>query len=78
MDFETLFRTPHGLNLAGFGGVGGVRFSVANSGPELAEALHSACESDTAGVDVVLVAVDPDADLAQHRAIAGAVKTAIS
>ncbi len=78
VDFETLFRTPHGLDLAGFGGVGGVRVSEVSSVSDFAEVLRSACESDTPGVDVVLVAVDPDADLAQHRAIAGAVKDAVS
>ncbi|MCY4493740.1 MAG: thiamine pyrophosphate-binding protein [Acidimicrobiaceae bacterium] len=80
-DFETLFRTPHGLDLAGFDGVGGVRIKRINevtSASDFAEALGSACESDTPGVDVVLVSVDPDADLAQHRAIATAVKDAVS
>ena len=78
VDFETLFRTPHGLNLADLGGVGGVRINDVSSAAELAETLRSACESDTPGVDVVLVSVDPDADLAQHRAIASAVNAAIS
>ena len=78
VDFETLFRTPHGLNLADLGGVGGVRINDVSSASELAETLRSACESDTPGVDVVLVSVDPDADLAQHRAIARAVNAAIS
>ena len=78
VDFETLFRTPHGLNLADLGGVGGVRINEVSSASELAETLRSACESDTPGVDVVLVSVDPDADLAQHRAIASAVNAAIS
>ncbi len=78
VDFETLFRTPHGLNLADLGGVGGVRINEVTSASELAETLRSACESDTPGVDVVLVSVDPDADLAQHRAIASAVNAAIS
>ena len=45
VDFETLFRTPHGLNLAGFDGVGGVRISEVTSASEFAEALRSACES---------------------------------
>lgn len=78
VDFETLFRTPHDLDLAGFDGVGGVRINEVTSASEFAEALRSACESDTPGVDVVLVPVDPDADLAQHRAIATAVKEAVS
>ena len=78
IDFETLFRTPHGLDLASFDGVGGVRINKVSSASDFAEALRSACESDTPGVDVVLVSVDPDADLAQHRAIAGAVKDAVS
>ncbi|MCY3850699.1 MAG: 2-succinyl-5-enolpyruvyl-6-hydroxy-3-cyclohexene-1-carboxylic-acid synthase [Acidimicrobiaceae bacterium] len=78
VDFETLFRTPHGLDLADFSGVGGVRINEVTTGSELAEALRSSCEHDTPGVDVVLVSVDPDADLAQHRAIADAVKVAVS
>ncbi len=78
VDFETLFRTPHGLNLAGFDGVGGVRISEVTSASEFAEALRSACESETPGVDLLLIDVDPDADLAQHQAIANAVKDAVS
>ena len=78
VDFETLFRTPHGLNLAGFDGVGGVRISEVSSASELAETLRSACESETPGVDLLLIEVDPDTDLAQHRAITSAVKDAIS
>jgi len=78
VDFETLFRTPHGLDLADFNGVGGVRIKEVTTETELAEALRSSCEHDTPGVDLVLVSVDPDADLAQHRAIADAVKVAVS
>ena len=78
VDFETLFRTPHGLNLAGFDGVGGVRISEVTSAVEFAEALRSACESETPGVDLLLIEVDPDIDLAQHQAITSAVKDAIS
>ena len=78
VDFETLFRTPHGLDLAGFDGVGGVRVRKMTSASQFAEALRRACESQSPGVDLLLIEVDPDADLAQHRAIAGAVKAAIS
>ena len=78
VDFVTLFRTPHGLNLAGFDGVGGVRISEVTSAVEFAEALRSACESETPGVDLLLIEVDPDIDLAQHQAITSAVKDAIS
>ena len=78
VDFETLFRTPHGLNLAGFDGVGGVRISEVTSASEFAEALRSACESETPGVDLLLIEVDPDIDLAQHQAITSAVKDAVS
>ncbi len=78
VDFETLFRTPHGLNLAGFDGVGGVRISEVTSASVFAEALRSACESETPGVDLLLIEVDPDIDLAQHQAITSAVKDAVS
>ena len=78
VDFERLFRTPHGLKLAGFDGVGGVRVSEITSASQFAEALRRACESEIPGVDVLLIEVDPVADLAQHRAVAGAVEAAIS
>ena len=48
------------------------------SASQFAEALRRACESEIPGVDVLLIEVDPDADLAQHQAIAGVVKAAIS
>ncbi len=78
VDFETLFRTPHGLDLAGFDGVGGVSVEQVTSASQFADALRRACESERPGVDMLLIEVDPAADLAQHRAIAGAVRAAIS
>lgn len=72
-DFETLFRTPHGLNLGDFDGIGGVTVRKVACAATFAEALQSACESTAPGVDVLLIEVDPDADLAQHQAIVSAV-----
>lgn len=76
-DFETLFRTRHGLDLAAFAGIGGVRVTPAGSVDELRTALAAATASRAPGVDMVLVRVDRDADVAQRRAITAAVGAAV-
>lgn len=77
VDFETLFRTRHGLDLAAFAGIGGVRVTSAGSVDELRTALAAATASRAPGVEMVLVRVDRDADVAQRRAITAAVGAAV-
>ncbi len=83
-DFETLFRTPHGLDLRGFDGIGGVRVAEVTSAKELREGLvrstapTAASEPSEPGVDLLLIPVDRDADLAQRRTITAAVRAAVT
>ena len=76
--FETLFRTPHGLSLAEFNGVAGVRVTTIATAAEFVDALRLACQNGEPGVDLLLIEVDPVADLAQLREIADAVKVAVT
>lgn len=77
VDFETLFRTPHGLELAGFGGVGGVRVAAIASAEQLQTELVASTARTEPGIDLLLVTVDRDADVAQRRAITAAVGAAV-
>ncbi len=77
VDFETLFRTPHGLDLTGFSGVGGVTVMPVATADELREGVERSTASTTPGVDVLLVMVDRDADVAQRRSIGAAVRAAL-
>jgi len=76
VDFETLFRTPHGLDLAQFSGIGGVTVRAVESPASLRNALQESTASTEPGVDLVMVSVDRDADVAQRRSISAAVRTA--
>ena len=78
MDFETLFRTPHGLDLTGFSGTGGVTVTPIGDADQLRAELARATAEPMPGVDVLLVTVDRDADVAQRRAITAAVRAAVT
>lgn len=78
IDFERLFRTPHGLDLRGFDGVGGVRVLEISSADGLEAALDESVRRSDSGVDLLLVTVDPRADVDQRRSIAAAVQAAVS
>ena len=77
VDFETLFRTPHGLDLAGFSGIGGVTVHTVATADAFREQLTVSVATTTPGIDVLLVPVDRDADVAHRRAITAAVRTAL-
>jgi 2-succinyl-5-enolpyruvyl-6-hydroxy-3-cyclohexene-1-carboxylate synthase len=80
VDFETLFRTPHGLDLAAIDGIGGVRARELTTAAALAEALATATRSTGAagGIDLLVVPVDRDDDVAHRRSIAAAVRDAVT
>ena len=78
VDFETLFRTPHGLDLAGFSGIGGVTVHTVEAVEAFREQLTESVASTTPGIDILLVPVDRDADVAHRRAITAAVRTALT
>ncbi len=78
IDFETLFRTPHGIDLSGLDGFAGIRASVLGEDVDIGEAVRAAIASTAAGVDLLIVPVDRDADVAQRRSITAAVGEALS
>ena len=76
--FERLFLTPHGLDLSDFDDIAGVRVTKIVNATQFGSALHESSQRVEAGVDLLVVDVDPVADLVQMKAIAGAVKAAVS
>ncbi|MCP5025307.1 MAG: 2-succinyl-5-enolpyruvyl-6-hydroxy-3-cyclohexene-1-carboxylic-acid synthase [Actinomycetia bacterium] len=75
IDFQTIFRTPHGLDLAAVAGLAGVTHQRITGPHELVQALSESIGQP--GIRVFEVPVDPAADLAQHRDITEAVGEAI-
>ena len=87
VDFETLFRTRHGLDLAALGGTGGVTVTEVATAAALQEAIVSSTQVDAGAdvstqvdgsLDLLLVRVDRDADIAQRRAVTDAVRAAVT
>ncbi len=77
VDFETLFGTPHGIDLAALDGTAGVRVVEVAEQDDLAALVVAATATSEPGVDIVLVRVDRDADVAQRRDITDAVGRAL-
>ena len=75
-DFERLFRTPHGLDLCGLDGFGGIRARRVASAAELQEAVRAAAAARKPGVDLLVVEIDRDDDVAQRRAVTAAAQQA--
>ncbi len=71
--FDTLFHTPHGLDLGTLDGIAGIRVQRVDPDDDLANAVKRALRCVEVGVDLVLVPVDHTADIAQRRAIEAAV-----
>jgi 2-succinyl-5-enolpyruvyl-6-hydroxy-3-cyclohexene-1-carboxylate synthase len=71
VDFEALFRTPHGVDLAHAAALAGARYHRVGSWPEYRDALAAGFSHD--GLSIVHVPVDRDANVAQHRAVDAAV-----
>ncbi len=75
-DFERLFRTPHGLDLCGLDGFGGIRARRVTAAAELEEAVRAAAAAHRPGVDLLVVEVPRDHDVAQRRAVTAAAQQA--
>ncbi len=75
-DFERLFRTPHGLDLCGLDGFAGIRVRRVKTAAKLDSAVRAAAETPTPGVDLLVVAIDRDEDVAQRRALTAAAQQA--
>ena len=76
-DYETIFRTPHGVDLAGLDGLAGVRVTVVGDEDDLAATLQAATATTEPGVDLVIARIDPDHDMAVRRQVRAAVGEAI-
>ena len=75
-DFERLFRTPHGLDLCGLDGFGGIRACRVTSADELEEAVRAAAAARDPGVDLLVVEVPRDDDVVQRRSVTAAAQQA--
>ena len=75
-DFERLFCTPHGTDLRGLDGFAGIRACGARTVTELVDAVGAAVSTREPGVDLMIVNVDRDDDVAQRRAVTAAARRA--
>ena len=75
-DFERLFRTPHGVDLRGLDGFAGIRARRVATAAELADAVSAAAAARTPGVDLLVVDVSRDDDVAQRRSLTAAAQQA--
>jgi 2-succinyl-5-enolpyruvyl-6-hydroxy-3-cyclohexene-1-carboxylate synthase len=73
--FETLFGTPHGIDLAAVARVHGIPVTEAKCAPEVPEAMNAAVAAG--GVQVVLVRSDRAANVLRHREVWAAVADAV-
>ena len=75
-DFEQLFRTPHGLDLSRLDGFGGIRARRVATAAELSEAVRAAAATRAPGVDLCIIDVSRDDDVAQRRSLTAAAQQA--
>lgn len=75
-DFERLFRTAHGLDLGALDGFGGIRARRMTDAADLERAVRAAAASKVPGVDLLIVGIDRDDDVAQRRALTAAARQA--
>ena len=75
-DFERLFRTPHGVDLCGLDGFGGIRACRISTAGELGDAVSAAAATRAPGVDLLVVDIDRDGDVTQRRALTVAAQQA--
>lgn len=75
-DFERLFRTPHGVDLCGLDGFAGIRAARVSTSTGLGDAVGAAASTRAPGVDLLVVDIDRDDDVAQRRALTAAAQQA--
>ena len=66
------------VHIAGLDGFAGIRASTIDGDADIGDAVKAAIASDKLGVDLLIVPVDRDADVAQRRAITAAVGEALA
>lgn len=75
-DFERLFRTPHRVDLCGLDGFAGIRAARVSTSSELRNEVSAAASTRAPGVDLLVVGIDRDDDVAQRRALTAAAQQA--
>ena len=75
--YDTIFRTPHGIDLAQLDGLADIDVTIVDEGDDLAAALRAATAKAEPGVDLVIVRIDPDHDMATRARVREAVGEAI-
>ena len=75
-DFERLFRTPHRVDLCGLDGFAGIRAARVSTSSELRNEVSAAASTRAPGVDLLVVDIDRDDDVAQRRALTAAAQQA--
>ncbi len=75
-DFERLYRTPHGVDLCGLDGFAGIRACRVSTAGELDAEVTAAASTRAPGVDLLVVDIDRDDDVAQRRALTAAAQQA--
>ena len=75
-DFERLFRTPHGVDLCGLDGFASIRAARVSTAAELGDAVTAVASTRVPGVDLLVVDIDRDDDVAQRRALTAAAQQA--
>jgi 2-succinyl-5-enolpyruvyl-6-hydroxy-3-cyclohexene-1-carboxylate synthase len=75
-DFERLFRTPHGIDLRGLDGFAGIRAARVSTPIGLGDAVSAAASTRAPGVDLLVVDIDRDDDVAQRRTLTAAARQA--
>ena len=77
-DYDTIFRTRHGVDLVQLQGLAGIDVTVVDESDDLPAVLQAASVKTEPGVDLVIVRIDPDHDMAVRRSITTAVGEAIN
>jgi len=75
-DFERLFRTPHSVDLCGLDGFAGIRAARVSTSTGLVDAVSAAASTRAPGIDLLVVDIDRDDDVAQRRALTAAAQQA--
>lgn len=76
--YDEIFRTPHGVDLSRLDGLAGIDVTVVGEDADLQAVLAAAAQRTDPGVDLVIVRIDPDHDMASRAAIRDAVGEAIA
>lgn len=76
--YDTIFRTPHGVDLGRLDGLAGIDVTVIDESDNLRDALQIAVAKPDPGVDLLIVRIDPDHDMAARASVRAAVGEAIT